>query len=103
MPTTYGKSGNGKKGKDMDEVLRILRKIKDERTHCQCSRAKVVEKAYFERLEKALSALPSDLDKESIIKYLSTEKDSVRITNEDLMIRARTFDYAMAVVNRVYG
>lgn len=87
----------------MEEVLEILRKIKDERTHCQCSRAKVVEKAYFERLEKALSALPSDSDKESILAYLNAEKGSVRITNDDLRIRALTFDYAIAVVKRVYG
>lgn len=87
----------------MEEVLEILRKIKNERTHCQCSRAKLVEKAYFERLEKALSALPSDSDKESILEYLSTEKDSVRIINDDLRIRAQTFDYAIAVVKRVFG
>lgn len=87
----------------MEEVLEILRKIKNERTHCQCSRAKVVEKAYFERLEKALSALPSDSDKESILEYLSAEKDSVRIINDDLRIRAQTFDYAIAVVKRVFG
>lgn len=87
----------------MEEVLEILRKIKNERTHCQCSRAKVVEKAYFERLEKSLSALPSDSDKDSILAYLSAEKDSVRITNDDLRIRAQTYDYAMAVVKRVYS
>lgn len=87
----------------MEEVLEILRKIKNERTHCQCSRAKLVEKAYFERLEKALSALPSDSDKETILAYLSAEKGSVRITNEDLRIRAQVFDYAMAVVKRVFG
>ena len=87
----------------MDEVLRILREIKEKRTHCQCSRAKIVEKIYFERLEKALSALPPDSDKESILNYLSAEKGSVRITNDDLRIRAQTFDYAMAVVNRVFG
>lgn len=87
----------------MDEVIEILRKIKNERTHCQCSRAKLVEKAYFERLEKALSALPADSDKESILEYLNAEKGSMKIINEDLQIRARTFDYAIAVVKRVFG
>lgn len=87
----------------MEEVLRILRKLKDDRTHCQCSPAKVAERIYFERLEKSLSALPSDSDKQTILDYLSAEKDSVRPTNEELRIRARTFDYAIAVVKRVYG
>lgn len=87
----------------MDEVLRIIKEIKDKRTHCQCSRSKIVEKIYFERLEKTLSALPSDLGKDSLIGYLSAEKNSVRVVNEDTRIRAQVYDYAIAVVNRVYG
>lgn len=87
----------------MEEVIEKLIEIKNKRTHCQCSRAKLVEKAYFERLETSLRALPKDSDKQTVLDYLIAEKSAVAITNDDLRIRAQTFDYAIALVKRIYG
>lgn len=83
-----------------DEIIRILNELKEKRTHCQCSRDKVVEKSYFEQVVRIIKALPSESD---IIGYLENEQNAVQIKNNDLRIRFVVYGYAVAIAKRVYG
>lgn len=80
-----------------DEIIAKLTEIRDKRTHCQCSRAKVVEKAYFDRVIKEISALPENSDP---ITFLQSEQGSVPIKNEDLRIRYNAYAYAIMVCKK---
>lgn len=82
-----------------DEIIRILGDLKDKRTHCQCSRDKIVEKTYFEQVIRIIKALPSDSD---IAEYMENEQKAVPVRNNDLRIRYTVYGYAVAVARKVY-
>jgi len=79
------------------EIIAKITEIRDKRTHCQCSRAKVVEKAYFDRIIKEISALPEDSDP---IPFLQHEQTALQINNDDLRIRYNAYGYAIMVCKK---
>lgn len=81
-----------------DEIIRVLNELKEKRTHCQCSRDKVVEKTYFEQVIKMISALPESVD---IPEYIQKEQDAVPVRNNDLRIRYTVYGYAVAIAKKV--
>lgn len=81
-----------------DEIIRVLNELKEKRTHCQCSRDKIVEKVYFEQVARMIKALPEDTDIEN---YLLSEQNAVSIRNNDLRIRYTVFGYAIAITRKV--
>lgn len=44
---------------DRDEAIRVLKELQHKRTHCQCSREKVIEKIAFDYAIKVIEKLPS--------------------------------------------
>lgn len=81
-----------------DEIIRVLNELKAKRTHCQCSRDKVVEKTYFEQVIRMISALPEGMD---IAEYIKKEQDAVPVRNNDLRIRYTVYGYAVAIATKV--
>lgn len=81
------------------EIIAKLTEIRDKR-YCKCSRAKEVEKAYFDRVITEIKALPDD---ENITPYLKVSQEAVPIRNEDLRIRFVVYGYAINVAERVYA
>lgn len=80
-----------------DEIIRVLNELKDKRTHCQCSRDKVVEKSYFEQVIRMIKALPETTD---IEEYLKNEQMAVYPRNSDLRIRYTVYGYAVVIARK---
>lgn len=81
-----------------EKVISDLREIQKRRTHCQCSREKVVEKIFFDRVIEDLIRT----DREDLTCFLSERMDSVQVTNRDMKILKTCYSYAVAVAKR-YG
>lgn len=79
------------------EIIAKIQEISDKRTHCQCSRAKVVEKAYFDRIVKEISDLAEDTDP---IPFLKSKQEAIPVRNEDLRIRYNAYSYAIMVCQK---
>lgn len=82
-----------------DEVIEKLIEIRDKR-NCNCSRAKVVEKAYFDRVISELKSLSDD---EQVMPYLDKAQKAVPIRNDETITRYNVYGYAKAVAKRIYG
>ena len=80
-----------------DEIIRKLTEIRDKR-NCNCSRAKVVEKAYFDRVLAEIKTLPGD----SIVSYLEQAQKAVPIRNDETRTRYNVYGYAIVVAKK-YG
>ncbi len=80
-----------------DEIIEKLTEIRDKR-YCNCSRSKVVEKAYFDRVIAEIKTL-SD---EQVLPYLERARDVVPIRNDDTRTRYNVYGYAIAVAKRIY-
>ena len=82
-----------------DEIIEKLTEIRDKR-NCNCSRAKVVEKAYFDRVISEIKTLSDD---DKILPYLERVQKIVPIRNDETRIRFNVYGYAIAVAKRIYG
>ena len=82
-----------------DEIIEKLTEIRDKR-NCNCSRAKVVEKAYFDRVISEIKSLSDD---DQILPYLERVQKIVPIRNDETRIRFNVYGYAIAVAKRIYG
>lgn len=80
------------------EIIRVLNELKEKRTHCQCSRDKIVERNYFDQAIRMINALPETID---ISEYMENEQNSVPIRNNDLRIRYTVYGYAAAIAKKV--
>ena len=45
---------------DREETIKKLQEIQDKRTHCQCSREKVIEKIAFDYAIEVVRKMPSE-------------------------------------------
>lgn len=81
-----------------EEVIEKLTEIRDKR-YCNCSRSKVVEKAYFDRVIAEIKTLSDD----EILPYLERVQKIVPIKNDETRTRFNVYGYAIAVTKRIYG
>lgn len=80
-----------------DKIVEVLTELMNKRTHCQCSRDKVVEKNYFEQVIRMIKALPETTD---IEEYLKNEQMAVYPRNSDLRIRYTVYGYAVVIARK---
>lgn len=86
-----------------ENVIKKLVEIREKRTHCQCSRAKVVEKNCFDQVIKKIECFPEEFTLDFAESYLTAERDSIPIRNDDLRIAYNVHGYAIEVCKRVEG
>lgn len=79
-----------------NDVIKMLIEIKDKRTHCQCSRAKVVERIAFEEIISNLEAV-SEWDKEDVVRMLKLNAEKER-NPSDSQIFKTAYNYAIKIV-----
>ena len=82
------------------DVKAKLTEIRDKRTHCQCSRAKVVEKIYFDRVIEEISHFGMVFDRKTAMNTLSEQADAIIERNEDFRIQKIVWKYAIEVIRR---
>ena len=78
----------------IDSIVRKLREIQDKRTHCQCSRDKIVEKLAFDRV---ISLVSECTDAQDVITRCQAVSDSIVARNNDALILKKAYLYAVAV------
>lgn len=79
-----------------NDVIKMLIEIKDKRTHCQCSRAKVVERIAFEEIISNLDAV-SEWNKEDVVRMLKENAEKER-NPSDSQIFKTAYNYAIKIV-----
>lgn len=79
-----------------NDVIKMLIEIKDKRTHCQCSRAKVVERIAFEEIISNLEAV-SEWSKEDVVRMLKENAEKER-NPSDSQIFKTAYNYAIKIV-----
>jgi len=79
----------------IQQALDTLRKIQNERTHCQCSREKVVEKLAFDRVIKTVSE--SENVAEAINKLSAVH---IEPTTRERQILKTAYTYGIAVLRK---
>lgn len=79
-----------------------LKEIQHSRTHCQCSREKVVEKIAFDRIiEKVEKKYRSDPNREDLVRYLDRSMNEFPNTSPDHRVFMIAYGYAVACANRM--
>lgn len=84
----------------MDEVIRILREIQYKRTHCECSRTKVVEKNAFDRVISQIESF-SVYNTAEIIDSLEKSMNSLPNYGDSRILKT-AYSYGITVVKK-YG
>lgn len=79
-----------------NDVIKMLIEIKDKRTHCQCSRAKVVERIAFEEIISNLEAV-SEWNKDEVVRMLTANAEKER-NPSDSQIFKTAYNYAIKIV-----
>lgn len=77
-------------------VINKLIELKDKRTHCQCSRAKVVERIAFERIIKMLENV-SEWDAEEVVRMLTDKAEKLPDSSDSQIFRI-AYNYAVKIV-----
>lgn len=80
-----------------------MAEIRDKRTHCQCSKAKIVEKAWFDIVIKKIDSLPEEFTLDFIVGYLTAEQAQIEPRNDELRCAYNVHGYAIEVAKRVDG
>lgn len=78
----------------IDQIVMKLREIQEKRTHCQCSRDKIVEKLSFDRV---ISLVSDCKDGHDVIDRCQAVSDSIMARNNDTLILKKAYLYAVAV------
>lgn len=79
-----------------NDVIKMLIEIKDKRTRCQCSRAKVVERIAFEEVIYKLESV-SDWNTEDVVRMLKLNAEKER-NPSDSQIFKTAYNYAIKIV-----
>lgn len=79
-----------------NDVIKMLIEIKDKRTHCQCSRAKVVERIAFEEIISNLEAV-SEWNKEDVVRMLKLNAEKERHPSDSQIFKT-AYNYAIKIV-----
>ncbi len=79
-----------------NDVIKMLIEIKDKRTHCQCSRSKVVERIAFDEIISNLEAV-SEWNKEDVVRMLKENAEKER-NPSDSQIFKTAYNYAIKIV-----
>lgn len=76
------------------QIVSKLKEIQDKRTHCQCSRDKVVEKMAFDRVIRLVSECETAAE---VIEKCQSVSDSIQPRTGDALILKKAYLYAVAV------
>lgn len=79
-----------------NDVIKMLIEIKDKRTHCQCSRAKVVERIAFDEIISNLEAV-SEWNKEDVVRMLKVNAEKERHPSDSQIFKT-AYNYAIKIV-----
>lgn len=79
-----------------NDVIKMLIEIKDKRTHCQCSRAKVVERIAFEEIISNLEAV-SEWNNEDVVRMLKLNAEKERHPSDSQIFKT-AYNYAIKIV-----
>lgn len=79
-----------------NDVIKMLIEIKDKRTHCQCSRAKVVERIAFEEIISNLEAV-SEWNKEDVVRMLKENAEKERHPSDSQIFKT-AYNYVIKIV-----
>ena len=82
-------------------VTEKLAEIREKRTHCQCSRAKIIEKEWFNRVIKKIDTLPEEFELDFVTGYLKAEQEQIPPKNDDWRIGINVYGYAIEVCKHV--
>lgn len=78
------------------EVIETLNKIKENRTHCQCSRTKVVERIAFDEIISNLEAV-SEWNKDEVVRMLTANAEKERHPSDSQIFKI-AYNYAVKIV-----
>lgn len=79
-----------------NDVIKMLIEIKDKRTHCQCSRTKVVERIAFDEIISNLESV-SEWNTEEVVRMLKENAEKER-NPSDSQIFKTAYNYAIKIV-----
>lgn len=79
-----------------NDVIKKLIEIKDKRTHCQCSRSKVVERIAFDEIISNLEAV-SEWNKEDVVRMLKVNAEKERHPSDSQIFKT-AYNYAVKIV-----
>lgn len=78
------------------EIINKIKEIKEKRTHCQCSRAKVVERIAFEEIIVRLESV-SEWNADDVVRMLK-EQAEIKRHPSDSQIFKTAYNYAVKIV-----
>lgn len=79
-----------------NDVIKMLIEIKDKRTHCQCSRTKVVERIAFDEIISNLESV-SEWNTEEVVRMLMANAEKERHPSDSQIFKT-AYNYAIKIV-----
>ena len=86
-----------------DELTAKIIEIRDKRSHCQCSRDKIVEKLSFDRVLSTLDRYGDEIDCEELTAKWKLTAESIELRNKDAYVLKNAYLYGVAIAEKLNG